>query len=132
MPASSSAVGRAVSRSLSALPIALSSKVPGNWKPCSGLSDWMSMGPIMGTLAPPPNSPSACTLPGCADRAVVACAPAARGQRLLGPPHQQFVPQALEEAALLHRRQRNQRRGGHHLAVQRDLHRAELLALGDR
>src|SRR5688572_2316134 len=48
MPASISRCGNSRSRPASADPIALSSNVPGNWKPCSGLSDLISMGAIMG------------------------------------------------------------------------------------
>ena len=54
-PASSSSVGSSVSRSLSAAPMAESSKVPGNWKPCSGLSDLISIGRIMGPRPGEPN-----------------------------------------------------------------------------
>src|SRR3546814_19325791 len=46
--------------------------------------------------------------------------------------HPEFVPQALEEAALLDRLYSDQRALRDHLAVQRDLHRADFLALGDR
>src|SRR5690606_16783332 len=43
IPASSSRVGSAVSRSRAAGPIALNWNSPGNWKPCSGLSERISI-----------------------------------------------------------------------------------------
>src|SRR5690606_14318205 len=94
-PAASSSDGICSSRPLPAGPIAVISNSPGNWKPWSGLSEWMSM----------------------SDRI---------------PPHPELVPQALEEAALGHRLERDQRALRHHLSVERHLHHADLLALRDR
>ena len=43
MPATFNSRGSSASKPMLAVPMALSSKVPGNWKPCSGLSDLSSI-----------------------------------------------------------------------------------------
>src|SRR5690606_31387815 len=55
-PAAASSFGSSASRPLSAAPMALSSKVPGNWKPCSGLSDLISIGALSGPSWPNPSA----------------------------------------------------------------------------
>src|SRR5690606_18054823 len=80
-PAAASSFGSSVSRPLSAAPMALSSKVPGNWKPCSGLSDLISIDALSG---PGPPNPGTTPAQRCGAAMHAPCTPA-RGPIWLPP-----------------------------------------------
>src|SRR3546814_5158276 len=66
MPLAVSSFGISTYRPAVAGPIAVISKVPGNWKPCSGLSDLISIARLLVRRGPNPRSaerPAGRTLP---------------------------------------------------------------------